>query len=335
MSERSLISAFEQLFRQRGERTVQWIGDDCAVVRSKKYAVTSVDSVVDGIHFRLDNPRVDVADIGHRALASALSDLAAMGSEPGEAYLALGVPDQLTEADVLKLAGAVEALAERTGVTIAGGDLVRSPTLFCSVTVVGWTDDSTQLIGRDGAQPGDGVYLSGPLGGAAAGLALLEGNAPKTLQSPEAEALIAAHLRPEPRFDCAAALRRAGAHALIDISDGLASDAAEIARRSAVTLELQLALIPLANGVVQVASELGLDPAQFAASGGEDFELCACLPDSISAEVDHLTRIGSVKAGPPRALLLDREGQALDLHGYEHTIGGSDSAPPGGFNPAK
>ena len=68
MSERSLISAFEQLFRQRGERTVQWIGDDCAVVRSKKYAVTSVDSVVDGIHFRLDNPRVDVADIGHRAL---------------------------------------------------------------------------------------------------------------------------------------------------------------------------------------------------------------------------------------------------------------------------
>jgi thiamine-monophosphate kinase len=147
--------------------------------------------------------------------------------------------------------------------------------------------------------------------------------------------LIAAHLRPEPRFDCAAALRRAGAHALIDISDGLASDAAEIARRSAVTLELQLALIPLANGVVQVASELGLDPAQFAASGGEDFELCACLPDSASAEVDHLTRIGSVKAGPPRALLLDREGQALDLHGYEHTIGGSDSAPPGGFNPAK
>ena len=247
MSERSLISAFEQLFRQRGERSVRWLGDDCAVVRSKAYSVTSVDSAVDGIHFRLDNPRVEAADIGHRALASALSDLAAMGADPGEAYLALGIPDQMTEAEVLSLAAAAETLAERTGVTIAGGDLVRSPTLFCSVTVVGWTDDSEQLIGRDGAQPGDGVYVSGPLGGAAAGLALLEGAAPESLQATTADGLISAHLRPQPRFDCAAALRRAGAHALIDISDGLASDAAEIARRSGVTLELQLDKVPLAG----------------------------------------------------------------------------------------
>ncbi|MDP5033706.1 MAG: AIR synthase related protein, partial [Solirubrobacteraceae bacterium] len=110
MSERSLIGAFEQLFAQRGERNVGWIGDDCAVVRSKPYCVTSVDSIVDGIHFRLDNDLVSVADVGHKALAVALSDLAAMAAEPGEAYISLGIPSDLSESDVLSLAASIEAL---------------------------------------------------------------------------------------------------------------------------------------------------------------------------------------------------------------------------------
>ena len=268
MSERSLISAFEQLFAQRGERNVNWIGDDCAVIRSKPYCVTSVDSIVDGIHFRLDNERVTVADVGHKALAVALSDLAAMAAEPGEAYISLGIPNGLSDSDVLSLAASIEALAAQTGVTVAGGDLVRSPTLFCSVTVVGWSDSPEQLIGRGGAKAGDGVYVSGPLGAAAAGLAILESAAGSTLAAPLTDSLIAAQLRPQPRFDCARELRAAGADALIDISDGLANDAGEIAARSSATLEIELASIPLAEGVEQIASELGRDAAQFAASGG-------------------------------------------------------------------
>ena len=326
MSERSLIGAFEQLFAQRGERNLDWIGDDCAVVRSKPYCVTSVDSIVDGIHFRLSNERVTVADVGHKALAVALSDLAAMAAEPGEAYISLGVPSELSESDVLSLAASVEALAKETGVTVAGGDLVRSSTLFCSVTVVGWSDDAEQLIGRGGARVGDGVFVSGPLGGAAAGLALLEGAAGGELDRKLGEALICAQLRPQPRFDCARELRSAGAGALIDLSDGLATDAGEIAARSSVTLEIELAAIPLAAGVGQIAAELGRDAAQFAASGGEDFELCACLPEAAAAQVDGLIRVGSVLDGPGKVRFIGLGGEQVELHGYEHRIGEDPSA---------
>ncbi len=321
MSERSLIDAFEKLFSPRGERNAGWIGDDCAVVHSKPYCVTSVDAVVDGVHFRLDNERVSVADVGHKALAVALSDLAAMAAEPGEAYISLGIPSDLGESDVLSLAASIEQLAEATGVTVAGGDLVRSPTLFCSVTVVGWSDDAAQLIGRGGAKAGDGVFVSGPLGGAAAGLVLLEGAAGHRLERQLADALILAQLRPQPRFDCARQLRRAGAGALIDLSDGLATDAGQIASRSAVTIEIDLAAIPLAAGVEQIAAELGRNGAQFAASGGEDFELCACLPEAAAAEVAGLIRVGSVLDGAGEVRFVGLGGERVELHGYEHNVG--------------
>jgi thiamine-monophosphate kinase len=326
LSERSLIGAFEQLFAQRGERNVGWIGDDCAVVSSKPYCVTSVDSIVDGIHFRLDDDRVSVADVGHKALAVALSDLAAMAAEPGEAYISLGIPSDLSESDVLSLAASIEALAKETGVTVAGGDLVRSPTLFCSVTVVGWSDDAKQLIGRGGAKAGDGVFVSGPLGGAAAGLALLEGAAGSGLDRKLGEALISAQLRPQPRFDCARRLRSAGADALIDLSDGLATDAGEIAARSGVTVEIDLAAIPLAAGVEQIAAELGRDAAQFAASGGEDFELCVCMPEGAAANVAGLIRVGGVFDGPAEVRFVGRGGEQVELHGYEHRVGDDSSA---------
>ena len=93
MSELSLIAAFEALLRPRSQRIVRWLGDDAAVVRARPFAVTSVDAMVDGVHFRLDHPGVTAADAGHRALAAALSDLAAMGAEAGEAYVAMGIPD--------------------------------------------------------------------------------------------------------------------------------------------------------------------------------------------------------------------------------------------------
>jgi len=326
VSERSLISAFEKLFAQRGNRNVGWLGDDCAVVRSKPYCVTSVDSIVDGVHFRLENERVTAADVGHKALAAALSDLAAMAAEPGEAYIALGIPDDFSDSDVLSLVASAEALAEQSAVTIAGGDLVRSPTLFCSVTVTGWSDLPEQIIGRGDAEVGDHLYVSGPLGAAAAGLQVLENGAGSELPAALTEALIAAQLRPLPRFNCARQLRAAGANALIDISDGLATDAAEIATRSAVTLEIELNAIPLADGVAQIATELGRDPAQFAVCGGEDYELCACLPAAAAAQVDGLTEIGVVTEGPAGVRFLGSDGKQVELHGYEHDVGGKPSA---------
>src|SRR4051795_13416487 len=108
MGELSLIAAFAEILTRRSDRVVRWSGDDAAVVRARPFAVTSVDAMVDGMHFRLDHPRVTPADVGHRALAAALSDLAAMGADPGEAYVVLGVPAGFGEAALLELAKGME-----------------------------------------------------------------------------------------------------------------------------------------------------------------------------------------------------------------------------------
>ncbi len=325
MRELELIDALERALAGAGPRVVRSIGDDAAVVRAGRYAVTSVDAMIEGIHFRSD--QLTPGEIGHRALAAAVSDLAAMGARPGEAYLALGLPTGIESDRALALVRGAHALATEVGLTIAGGDITRAPALTLSFTVVGWADDPGDLVARDGARPGDRVGVTGALGGAGAGLAVLDGRAGSGLDGAVARALRERYARPVPRLEEGHALAEAGARAMIDLSDGLATDAGHLARRSGVRIELALSSLPLAGGVAEVAGELGVDPRTFAATAGEDYELCACVPALTAIKLDSergrrsrttdLTWVGLVVEGPPGLVFTDGDGE---LSGYEHSF---------------
>lgn len=260
-----------------GSRVVVGSGDDAAVTVPGGATATSVDAIVDGVHFRRASYPPEA--IGHKALAVALSDLAAMGAEPGEAYVQLGLPADLEEAELLGIADGLGQAAAAHGVVVAGGDVVGSPVLFVALTVVGHAPDADSLVTRARAEPGDALLLTGPVGGAAAGLVLLEREEIAAgLEPAVAKALRERQFRPRALLDAGLALARAGARAMIDVSDGLGADAVDLARASGVRLEIELSEASVDADVAAVAGPLGDDPLEFALSGGEDYELLAAVP---------------------------------------------------------
>ena len=289
------------------------LGDDCGLVREgDEFIAFSTDVSVEGVHFRRD--WITPEEVGWRATASALSDLAAEGAEPIGLLCALTMPATAAEAVLLQVMAGVGAAARSVRAMVLGGDLASGPAWGVAVTVIGRT---RAPVTSGGAEPGDQLWVTGSLGGARAAL-----EAWRRAEVP----LFGARARfahPEPRIVAGRWLARHGARAMIDLSDGLGGDAWHIAAASGVALEIDLNAIPVATEVTEEAARLGVPRERFAAEGGEDYELLVALPsrfDAMDLFVREcgipLTRIGLATKGS--GVLFRLDGQPLELHGFNH-----------------
>jgi thiamine-monophosphate kinase len=298
------------------------IGDDAAVIAIGGHAVVTHDLLVEAVHFRRST--TGLRDLGHKALAVNLSDVAAMGAEPVAALVGLGLPADVDTGDVDELYEGIERVAERFGVTVAGGDITAAPVLVLAVTALGRPWPGVAPVGRAGGRAGDLLCVTGRLGAAAAGLALLED--PGLAAGVDAAAsLRAAHRAPQPRIEAGRALASGGVRAMLDLSDGLALDALRMAGASGLRARIDLDAVPLAPGVEAVAAARGDDPRILAATGGEDYELLAAVPPgllgTLRAELDlPLTPVGRLEKGDPEVVAVDRTGRTVPLprRGWEH-----------------
>lgn len=283
------------------------LGNDTALVRLGETTVAlSADVSVEGVHFRRE--WLSLEEIGWRAAAAALSDLAASGAEAIGVLAALTLPAREPVSSFVELMQGVGAAADAVGGKVLGGDLSRGDAIALALTVIG---TAATPVKRSGAAPGDGVWVTGELGGARAALtAFLAGREP----DPGARARFA---RPEPRLAWGRWLAAQGAKAMLDVSDGLAGDAGHLAAASGVAIRIQLERVPCHAAVPAEAQRADEPAAVFAAKGGEDYELLVVLPAGFSGGAGFpLTRIGEVRAGAGLGLELD--GRPVVLAGYEH-----------------
>ena len=282
------------------------LGDDCAVVPIEgTHLVASIDCSVEGVHFRTD--WLSGEEIGYRATAAALSDLAADGAEPLGVLVSLGIPDNAERktdhaSDIM---AGVGAAVRASACEVLGGDLVRAEKIILDVCVLGTAE---RPVRRAGANVGDSVWVTGTLGGA--GLALAELDAGTRLDAQ----LRARYAKPEPRIAAGRWLGAHGATAMLDISDGLAQDAGQLAAASGVSVDIALEKLPCWPGV---------SPLEAAASG-EEFELLVTLPPEFTAAATfvratglQLTRIGSCTAGSD--VRMTENGQPITPpRGFQH-----------------
>ena len=258
------------------------VGDDAAVLDVAGRVVAAVDTVVDGVH--VDRRWSTPQDLGFKALAVNVSDLAAVGALPLAALVSLQLPSDIDLDEVEGIYRGLREAADRWGCQLIGGDTVTSPTLAVSVTVLGRLHDEEVVLRRDGAQVADLVVVVGGLGLAAAGLELLRRDARGLLE--EHPELGAAHRRPVALVEAVPAMVLAGVSAAIDVSDGLGRDLGHLASDSGVGIRLDPDRLPLAAGVVAAATHLGIEPHDLVLAGGEDQALAMTLPPARLGRLD-------------------------------------------------
>jgi thiamine-monophosphate kinase len=301
-------------------------GDDAAVLapgRNERLVVTT-DAVVEGVHFirAFSGP----ADIGHKALAVNLSDLAAMAATPRWALLSLILPGSWPVTDVEDLVDGMAALAGRHGIAVVGGNITRTDGPLAVDVTAGGEVGPRRWLTRSGARPGDEIYVSGSIGGAAAGLEMLGAAVPGS--GSQVPGCVLRHRRPEPRVRLGVAVGRArAATAGIDLSDGLADALRQVASASGVGVRIDSDALPIDAGAREWWTSRGVDPVIAAVVGGDDYELLfAVRPRSggaLRSVARHvadppLTKIG-VFTKDPRQLVIARAGKEDALpEGFEH-----------------
>ncbi len=297
------------------------IGDDAAVVVPTRNAQTvlTTDAQVEGVHFQ--RRFSSAADIGYRALAVNLSDLAAMGARPRWALLSLALPSDLLVEDVDGIVTGVVEMAVTHAVAIVGGNLTRSPgPLMVDITAVGEVAPRRALT-RSGGRPGDELYVSGTIGGAAAGLEMLTAIPADSRYDGEC---IARYRRPEPHVRLGLAIAHAkAARAAIDLSDGLADAVRQLAEASGCGVEIDAAALPINQAARRWWDAAGRDPVEAALAGGDDYELLFAIPRGFGGRLRHarsrvseprLTRVGVLTKDPAARVLL-RNGRLEELPG--------------------
>ena len=319
IGEFGLIGRIAAAFRPLIPTGWEGIGDDCAVIpwSDDRSVVVTTDLLIENVHFLRD--RISAYDLGYKVLAVNLSDIAAMGATPAATFLSLGLP-----ADGVGVEWCDRFFEgyRSFGVPLLGGDTTASPQgIVVNVTVLGIAEND-RIKRRNGAEAGDLIVVTGPLGDSAAGLQALLAGLPNT---PEIAALIEAHHRPRPHLAEGEWLgREADVHALMDVSDGVASDLGHILRASGVGAEIDTASLPVSDRLRKTATEQGWKPLKLALTGGEDYVLLGTVAPARFEELQArftarfgrpLAVIGRCVAGPAE---IRYDGKPLDFSGFKH-----------------
>ncbi len=313
-----MVSASQQKNFKPPRQLILGIGDDAAAWRSDdSIQLATVDSLVQGVHFSLSI--TPWHDLGWKALAVNLSDIAAMGGVPRYALIALSLPESSEVDDVVALYRGMIELAERFGVAIVGGDTCRAPLVSLTITVLGSAENN--IMTRSAARPGDKIAVTGHLGSAAAGMEILSKGL--TFAEEHVAYLRDAFSRPLPRVSEGQQLVAQGVRAAMDISDGLVSDLSHICKASKVGARVDIARLPVHPAV---KAGFGEKSIELALSGGEDYELLFAADSAVIDEVKKavscpVTVIGEILEGRVGEVnLVDINGEPFRLHktGWEH-----------------
>ena len=328
IGEHALIERLERRVGRHPAWVALGIGDDAALVEPPRgeLDVLAADSLIEDVHFR--RRWTAPADIGRKALAVNLSDLAAMGATPRACLLSLGLPAGLPVRDFDSLLDGLLELAQVSRSPLVGGNIARSPgPLVIDVTVLG-SVRRRRALRRSGARPGDELYVTGMLGGAQAGLCLLERGLDRGTATAGLLACLERYERPAPRLRTGRLVGRQGcASAAIDLSDGLADGVRQLAHASGVGAILTAAAVPADPGAVEAAGLLGRPPLDLAVAGGEDYELLFAVPrrrrGAFLAAVGRAgeataTRIGSLTRASGLLIEVDGERRELVASGFDH-----------------